>query len=150
MSSFDEAQAVVTIRPKLAWRAGVVVVALALVVFGDALGAYVIAAMLGIFAVYAWTTRVDVTAEVVEKRPWGIASERVARPVLDVEYIHVSVIGRRAIEIGPMGASVVLELGFWTTRALKPVIRGLMAEATELGDEDSRRRLARYAGDPGA
>ncbi len=48
-----------------------------------------------------------------------------------------------------MGASVVLELGFWTTRVLKPVVRALVAEATELGDDDSRRRLTRYAGDPG-
>ena len=85
----------------------------------------------------------------MEKRPWGIASERVERPVHDLEYIHVSAIGRRAIEIGPMGASIVLELGFWTTRALKPVIRTLVAEATELGDEDSQRRLTRYARDPG-
>ncbi len=143
MASFDEAQALLTIRPKLAWRAGTVVVALVLVVFGDALGAYVIAALLAIFAVYAWRTRLDVTTDLVEKRPWGIASERVARPVHELEYIHVSGIGRRAIEIGPMGASVVLELGFWTTRALKPVVRALMAEATELGDEDSLRRLAR-------
>ena len=137
----------VTIRPKLAWRGGVVVVALALVVFGDALGAYVIAAILGILAVYAWTTRVEVTQDLVEKRPWGIASERVARPVHDLEYIHVSGIGRRAIEIGPMGASVVLELGFWTTSALKPLVRALVTEATELGDEESRRRLARYVRD---
>jgi hypothetical protein len=149
MASFDAAPAVMTIRPKLAWRAGVVIVALVLVAFGDAFGAYVIAAMLGIFAVYAWRTRVDVTAHVVEKRPWGIASERVPRPVHELEYIHVSGIGRRAIEIGPMGASVVLELAFWTTRALKPVVRALMAEAKELGDEDSRRRLTRYTRERG-
>jgi hypothetical protein len=136
------------IRPKLAWRIGTVILALALVAFGNALAAYVIAAMLGIFAVYAWTTRVDVTEDVVEKRPWGIRSERVARPVHDLEYIRVSGIARRAIEIGPMGSSVVLELGFWTTRMLKPVVRALMAEASELGDDDSRRRLERYAHDP--
>ena len=83
----------------------------------------------------------------MEKRPWGVASERVARPVHEVEFIHVSGIGRRAIEIGPMGASVVLELGFWTTRALRPVVAALMAEAKELGDDDSRRRLTRYVRD---
>ena len=67
----------------------------------------------------------------------------------DLEYIHVPGIGRHAIEIGPMGASIVLELGFWTTRALKPVVRSARGRATELGDEDSRRRLTRYARESG-
>ena len=138
------------IRPKLAWRVGPLVVGAVLAIFGGSLGAYTIAALCALFAIYAWTTTLEVAADAIEKRPWGRGHERVARPVAELAYISVPTIARRAIEIGPMGASIVLELGFWTTRALKPVVRALVAEATELGDEDSRRRLTRYTREPGA
>jgi hypothetical protein len=134
------------IRPKLAWRAGPVVVCALLVIFGASLGAYTIAALCALFAIYAWTTTLDVGAEAIEKRPWGRGRERVARPVAELAYISVPTIARRAIEIGPMGSSITLELGFWHNRGLTALVRDLVGEARDLGDDGSRARILRYAG----
>ena len=59
------------IRPKLAWRVGPVVVCALLVIFGASLGAYTIAALCALFAIYAWTTTLEVAPDAIEKRPWG-------------------------------------------------------------------------------
>ena len=134
------------IRPKLAWRVGPLVVGAALAIFGGSLGAYTIAALCALFAIYAWTTTLEVAADAIEKRPWGCGHERVARPVPELAYISVPTIARRAIEIGPMGSSITLELGFWHHRRLTALVRDLVAEAHDLGDDDSRARILRYAG----
>ena len=134
------------IRPKLAWRLGLVVLIAALVVFGASRGAYTIAALLTLWAVYAWTTTLAVFPDAIEKRNWGVGRERTTRPVRELDFIHVSTIGRRAIEIGPIGASVTLELGFWNKRHLATLVRELVAEAETLGDDSLCARILRYAG----
>jgi hypothetical protein len=134
------------IRPKLAWRVGPVVVGALLAIFGASTGAYTVAALCALFAIYAWTTVLDVAPDVIEKRPWGRGHERVARPVAELAYISAPAIARRAIEIGPMGSSITLELGFWHRRSLTALVRDLAAEAEDLGDDDSRERILRYAG----
>jgi hypothetical protein len=58
----------------------------------------------------------------------------------------VPTIARRAIEIGPMGSSITLELGFWHNRGLTALVRDLVGEAHDLGDDDSRAHILRYAG----
>jgi hypothetical protein len=134
------------IRPKLAWRVGPLVVGALLVIFGASAGAYTIAAFCVLFAIYAWTTTLEVAADAIEKRPWGRGHERVARPVAELAYISVPTIARRAIEIGPMGSSITLELGFWHHGGLTALVRDLVVEAHDLGDDDSRARILRYAG----
>jgi hypothetical protein len=132
-------------RPKLAWRVGLVVVALGFASLGRALGAVVIALMLGIFAFYAWTASLHVFPDRIEKRTWMRAVRALRRPVFEIEYIQVNAIARRALEIGPMGSSIVLEIGFWNSRRLRAFARELLEDARDLGDETSRARLLRYA-----
>ena len=91
------------IRPKLAWRVGLVVVIAALVAFRR----------------IAWRVHDRGAADALRhlrvdddaRRPsgrdreatWGVGRERTSRPVTELDFIHVSTIGRRAIEIGPIG-----------------------------------------------
>ena len=44
-----------------------------------------------------------------------------------------------------VGSSITLELGFWHRRSLTALVRDLAAEADDLGDDDSRERILRYA-----
>jgi hypothetical protein len=133
------------LRPKLAWRVGLVVVALGFASLGRALGDVVIALMLGVFAFYAWTASLHVFPDRIEKRTWTRAVRSLQRPVFELEYIRVNAIARRALEIGPMGSSIVLEIGFWNSRGLRALVRELLEEARDLGDETSRACLLRYA-----
>jgi hypothetical protein len=136
----------VSIRPKLAWRVGPAVIAVLLVVLGRTLADVVVALMLLVVTAYAWTASVVVFSNRIEKVRWLRTGDRVPRPVTELEYIQVSAIARRAVEIGPIGTTVLLELGFWNRAQLRALVRELMNESTDHGDALSQQRLARYAG----